>query len=41
VVRELLRVNGKPPRDKDKKDRAGKDEVGALGADTRLATRSS
>jgi hypothetical protein len=23
VVRELLRVNGRPPRDKDKKDRAG------------------
>jgi len=33
VVRELLRVNGKPPREKDKKDRAGCTDANPLSAE--------
>jgi hypothetical protein len=33
VVRELLRVNGKPPREKDKKDRAGCTDPNPLSAE--------
>jgi hypothetical protein len=33
VVRELVRVNGKPPRDKDKKDRAGCTDANPLSTE--------
>jgi len=33
VVRELLRVNGKPPREKDKKDRAGCTDANPLSSE--------
>ena len=33
VVRELLRVNGKPPREKDKKDRAGCTDANPLSTE--------